>query len=494
MSRTLADVVSGGPKRRSMSLAIAAVLFGLAAHGAAAADPSTVVYSFAGDGTGAQPYGGMVQAADGYLYGTATTNSPDTGWGLMFRVKPDGSGYQVVHTFDGTTDGGTPRADLFVGKDGAIYGSSSTGGGNTQYGTLWRYTTSGQFTVLHTFTNSEGSYPGTPFVQDASGVLYNTAASGGSGGRGVVFSMQPDGSQYTPLHQFSGDASGGIPRGLALGSDGVLYGVTAAGGNTGEGVAFSVGTDGSGFKVLHSFDSSVGDGNNPQATIVQRPADGYFYGTTNGGGTGGYGTVFRVNAAGDFSTVLSFDSISNGAYPTAPLTVGKNGLLYGTAPYGGANGDGTLYELDPSGTVTGVISMTETALFPQAGLTKASNGLMYTTTYAGGIASSGALIQADPAAFPSPIATLPTETIYFDQLFPPMTIGSTVVGKKIKLHWVSQYANLCKASGSWSGVLKPEGNRLVSHDTPGDYVYTLTCANKNGSTTTSSTLHVTPAP
>jgi uncharacterized repeat protein (TIGR03803 family) len=492
VSRIHADVVLGRSKRRFAPLAVAAALFCIGAPGVALADPSTVVYSFAGDGTGAQPYGTMVQAGDGYLYGTATTNSPDNGWGLVFRVKPDGTGYQVVHSFDGSTDGGTPRADLFIGKDGAIYGSSSTGSGNAQYGTLWRVTTAGQFSLLRTFTNADGSYPGTPFVQDGNGVLYGTVASGGGGGRGVVFSMQPDGSQYLVLHQFSGDASGGIPRGIALGSDGVLYGVTAAGGNTGEGVAFAVGTDGNGFKVLHSFDSSVGDGNNPQANIVQLPSDGYLYGTTNGGGSGGYGTVFRFNAAGAFNTVLNFDSISNGAYPTAPLTVGKNGLLYGTAPFGGANDAGTLYEIKPDGTVVGVISTGDSAYIPQAGLTKASNGMLYTPTYAGGSFSSGAILQADPAAFPPPVATLPTETIYFDQLFPPMTTSTVTVGKTIKLHWVSQYAKACVASDSWTGKLRPEGNRYIKHDTVGDYVYTLTCYNKNGSTSTSSTLHVVP--
>jgi uncharacterized repeat protein (TIGR03803 family) len=370
-----------------------------------------------------------------------------------------------------------------------VHGSTSGGSGSAQYGALWRYSGSG-YEVLRVFGQADGAWPAAPLVQDAAGVLYGTAG-GGSGGRGVVFRMQPDGSQYAVLHTFSGDADGGIPRGITFGPDGRLYGVTAAGGTSDEGVVFALGTDGSGFQRLHAFSSAAGEGANPQAPLVLG-ADGALYGTTNGGGSGGYGTVFRIDAAGAFSTVLSFDYFTNGAYPTAPLVVGTAGRLFGSTPYGGAGDRGTLFQLQADGRVQGVIALDDSAHTVQAGLRPARDGMLYVPSYAGGTAGAGAIVRADPQAFPPPPALLPKVTIYFGQLNPPMTTNTAKVGQVMQLHWVGQHATSCTAGGAWSGRLRPEGIRYVRHMAPGDYAYTLTCRNTSGSATTTSTLHVVP--
>ena len=172
-----------GRARRIGRWAAAAVLAAGVAVPASAAAPVSVLYSFAGSGAGAQPYGGLVQAADGYLYGTTLSSAIDAGWGVLYRVKPDGSAYQVVHAFTGEADGGAPRAGPTLGQDGALYGSTSTGtDSGARYGTLWRYVPGGAFSTLHVFSNADGSYPGAALVQDSAGMLYGVTGSGGGGG------------------------------------------------------------------------------------------------------------------------------------------------------------------------------------------------------------------------------------------------------------------------------------------------------------------------
>lgn len=494
MSGHSAIRAAGASKRGWLALALAGVLIWGGAGSAAAAETTPqLVYSFTGAGGGARA-NAVVQAPDGYLYGTTTYSSGgEEGWGVFYRVKPDGSGYQALRNFSPATDGGLSMASPIVGQDGAIYGSNSEGTGNATWGTLWRYSSAGQFSVIVTFNMANGGYPASALVQDGAGTLYGAAGGGGAGGRGVVFSVQPDGSQMTVLHHFSGDAAGGIPRGIALGNDGRIYGAAAIGGDTGEGTVFSLARDGSDYKVLHAFNSSAGDGSNPQSAPVLLPSDGSLYGITNNGGSGGYGTVYKVTPGGQFTTVLSFDDASNGAFPTAALIVGANGSLYGSTPYGGPSRQyGTLFQMSPRGKVLGVVSLTESAYQPQVALARTPDGQMVTTTAAGGSSGNGAIVKVDPAAFPSPVKTLPTEQIYFNQIYPPLTTSQTKVGKRMQLHWVSEYANYCTASGPWSGRLAPEGIRYIKHDTPGEYVYTLTCTNANGSTTTNQTLYVTP--
>lgn len=498
MSRNIADVVLGGSKRRFTGLTLASLLaitsWGL--HGTAlAADPTTVIASMPGAEKGAQPYGAMVQAPDGYVYGTALTNSPDSGWGLVFRVKTNGSGYKVVHAFDGSTEGGSPRGDLMVGSDGSVYGNASTGQGAAQYGSLWKYVPGGKFKLLHVFNGSDGAYPGGALVQDSKGLLYGFAIGGGEFGRGAIFKMQPSGEKFTVIHSFAGDASGGNPHGLALGTDNLLYGVTSSGGNTGEGVAFKMARDGSGFQVLHSFDSTV-ESINPQASLVTNPADGYVYGTTNSNGAD-YGSVYRFNGAGNFQTVLKFDDITNGEFPTSPLVVGPNGHLYGSAPYGGPSRSyGTLIEIDPATSkLVGVVSLTDSAFAVQAGLTKGSDGMLYVPAYAGGANSAGAILKVDPAAFPAPILPKPAVQFYIDQINPPMTTSNTTPGKLMKLAWYSQYADSCAVTGTWdSGQVATEGTKTIRQTELGDYPYVLTCSNAQGSTSSTQVLHVLPKP
>src|SRR5262249_28545153 len=108
-----------------------------------------VIHPFAGAPEGNFPVGGLVQAADGWLYGTANGSGPH-GFGTLFRTDLSGN-LSVVHDFDGAADGAGPQADLLEGSDGALYGTAGALGANG-HGTAFRCTTSNSFTTLHAFS------------------------------------------------------------------------------------------------------------------------------------------------------------------------------------------------------------------------------------------------------------------------------------------------------------------------------------------------------
>jgi uncharacterized repeat protein (TIGR03803 family) len=222
-------------------------------------------------------------------------------------------------------------------------------GGTNGHGTLFKITPSGTLTTLYNFCSqsgcADGQFPGA-LVQGTDGNLYGTTGAGGaaacSGGCGTIFKITTTGT-LTTLHSF--DLTDGVDPdgGLIQGTDGNFYGTTYAGGANNNSNC-RVGTCGAVFKItpagtlatLHSFDYT--DGANPIAGLIQA-TDGNFYGTTGGGGNctnfgGGCGTVFKSTATGTLTTLHSFDK-TDGAFPTGRLVQDTNGTFYGTTFQGG---------------------------------------------------------------------------------------------------------------------------------------------------------------
>jgi uncharacterized repeat protein (TIGR03803 family) len=129
-------------------------------------------------------------------------------------------------------------------------------------------------------------------MQGTDGALYGTAAYGGSSGSGTVFKLNPDGTGFTVLQNFDNSTTGGYPNAVMQGTDGALYGTAAYGGSSGSGTVFKLNPDGTGFTILQNFDNST-TGGNPIAGLIQG-TDGALYGTTQGGGSSGFGTVFKL--------------------------------------------------------------------------------------------------------------------------------------------------------------------------------------------------------
>jgi len=201
------------------------------------------------------------------------------------------------------TDGASARAGLVQGGDGDFYGTTQ-GGGSAGDGIVYKVSTDGALTVLHSFEGADGSTPSAGLVLGGDGNFYGTTSTGGSNGYGVVFRMTPAGA-LTVLYSFGGTASDGVsPKsGLVQGADGAFYGTTTSGGSANDGTVFKITSEGA-LTILRSFGGS--DGANPAGALVQG-GDGNLYGTTEFGGTKGgygYGTVFKMTPAGELTVLL----------------------------------------------------------------------------------------------------------------------------------------------------------------------------------------------
>ena len=310
----------------------------------------TPLYSFTDGNDGAHPYSGLVQASDGNLYGT-TEDGGTNGDGVVFRITTNGLP-MPLYSFTGGHDGANPRGGLVQAGDGNLYGTTENGGTNFD-GTVFRITTNGALTPLHSFTDGhDGGFPEAGLVQASDGNLYGTTSEGGTNGYGVVFRMATNGA-LTPLYSFTNGGMGAYPdAALVQANDGNLYGTTQDGGTNNYGAIFRITTNGV-LTPLYSFTDGH-DGAFPESALVQAP-DGNFYGTTYEGGTNGYGDIFRITTNGILTPLYSFTDGRDGADPLAGLAL-ADGILYGTAAGGGTSHDGTVFALALSPPILNILS------------------------------------------------------------------------------------------------------------------------------------------
>ena len=383
----------------------------------------------------------LVRGSDDKLYGVAPGGG-DFGSGTVFKLSRDGSDFTVLHAFTtlppragpSNSDGMIPTG-LISGNDGKLYGTASRGGSNG-FGAIFKLNTDGSsFTNLHSFAASDGQNPQGGVIQGPDGMLYGTAQNGGANGSGTVFKVGPDGQNFTVLYGFTalidGTNSDGIQpySGLLLSGD-TLYGTARYGGPTGSirasdqlpigsGTLFSLKTNGTGFTVVHSFDTfsvehlfpTNKDGASPYSALILGK-DGKIYGTAPEAGVGGYGTIFSAGTDGSNYTVLyAFGTPLHtffGGYGLAPyggLVEGDDGKLYGAAYVGGYNA-GTVYRLNRDGSGLALLHsftrpdpVTDTNIDgfnPFATLLKGNDGKMYGVTSAGGANNSGTLFSFAP--------------------------------------------------------------------------------------------------
>jgi uncharacterized repeat protein (TIGR03803 family) len=328
------------------------------------------------------PLAGLIQGADGDFYGTTFLGSP---WsrGTVFRMNA--AGLVTTLTAFPATDAATPSAGLVQARDGNFYGTSQGGGSNFQ-GSVFKMDASGVVTLLHSFDEDSGlTYPSAELVDGRDGNLYGTTLFGGGDAlSGTVFKVDASGV-VTTLHAFSA-TDGSYPYGgLAEGFDGALYGTTAYGGTNNKGTIFKLSRRSRVVTTLHSFAGR--EGANPEATLVQG-GDGQLYGTTPYGGRDGGGTVFKFHRrTGAVTTLHSFGAFSRffGKNPQGGLAW-RDGYLYGTTAYGGVDDMGTVFRMQPgSGHLTLLHSFAGVdGATPQASLIRGSDGKLYGTTYAGG--------------------------------------------------------------------------------------------------------------
>ncbi|MGA2751333.1 MAG: choice-of-anchor tandem repeat GloVer-containing protein [Verrucomicrobiota bacterium] len=350
------------------------------------------LYSFSG-GDGANPEAALVQGADGNFYGTTVVGGTYDE-GTMFRVSAAGALATLYSFGTATNDGSDPEAALIQGSDGIFYGTTHDGGGNLDDGAVFSMTADGVLTNLLVYGIGNGGFQA-GVLQGPDGLLY-----GGTVG-GYVFGLTTNGGCTTLFSFARGE---GLAATLAVGTDGNLYGVTEGGGTNGDGSVFETSTSGT-LATLYSFKGGT-DGTSPAAPLIQG-GDGAFYGSAIKGGANGAGTVFRVTTNGAFSTLYSFGALTNwdgsaldGATPNG-LLLANDGYFYGTTQGGGYQADGTVFRMTPDGAFSTLVFFDWTnGANPAAALVQGSDGALYGTTVNGGANDSGTIFRLTvPPAF-----------------------------------------------------------------------------------------------
>jgi uncharacterized repeat protein (TIGR03803 family) len=306
----------------------------------------TVLYSFTGKADGGYPEASLILDSEGNLYGTTPYEGSGScpggiGCGVVFELNTNGVEV-VLHSFSGL-DGMYPFAGLIRDPLGNLYGTTQYGGTNGA-GTVFKIDASGVETVLYSFTaGSDGAQPLAGLVEDKAGNLYGTTSTGGAPpcNCGTVFKLDMSGNA-TVLHSFSW-TDGAYPlAALTLDRSGNLYGTSYYGGASGFGTVFELDTAGK-ETVLYSFTGGK-DGGYPRAPLL-RYQGGNLYSTTQIGGVYGYGTVFQLNAKRKERVLHSFTYLPDGQTPYAGLIQCAKNTLCGTTEFGGSSGNGVVFKI-----------------------------------------------------------------------------------------------------------------------------------------------------
>lgn len=294
--------------------------------------------------------------------------------GVVFELSPTSHGWKesVLHRFANNVSlGQNPVAGLVLDSMGNLYGTTADGGSTTcgSYGcgTAFKLSPVGggkwHKDVLHFFQGgSDGSDPLSTLVFDDAGNLYGTTCVGGANGNGTVFKLAPgSGGKWNEslLYSFQGfkNNDGNCPRaGVIFDGQGNLYGTTFYGGDYtcssyGCGVVFKLSPSGaSGWTETVLFAFHTTDGSNPQSTLTF-DAEGNLYGSAAPqNGTFSDGVVFKLSpgSKGWTERVLhQFGTGLDGTGPVGPLIFDSAGNIYGTTYAGGTDGSGIVFELSP---------------------------------------------------------------------------------------------------------------------------------------------------
>jgi uncharacterized repeat protein (TIGR03803 family) len=304
----------------------------------------TLLHRFKGNPDGAGPYAGVT----GTAYGT-TSAGGTSNMGTVYKLGTAEN--PVVHSFTGAPgDGAFPYAGLIQDANGNVYGTTSAGG-TSNNGVVFELSSSGTETILYNFSGgADGGAPYGGLLRTSKGIIYGTTSAGGdlTGncfplGCGVVFQLSGV-NKETVLYTFTGTPDGANPYGnLIPDPSGNLYGTTLSGGtgtdacSNGCGTVFELESSGT-EKVLYSFAGYPSDGASPYAGLI-RDSSGNLYGTTAYGGKAENGVVFKVSSAGVETVLYSFTGKTDGGVPRAPLIMDSAGNLYGTAYSGGVTGE-----------------------------------------------------------------------------------------------------------------------------------------------------------
>ncbi|MGB9253906.1 MAG: choice-of-anchor tandem repeat GloVer-containing protein [Candidatus Korobacteraceae bacterium] len=388
------------PRKRfcCANLCLAMLAASLVSASPAQAQTLTVIHSFSGP-DGANPVAGLSIDAKGRLYGTTQSGGHQSdscmqgGCGTVFRLTNQGGGWILnsLHDFNGPNDGSTPMARPVFAPNGLLYGTTDAGGAQfcegpgcgTAYSLrpgatacttalcAWQESIVYSFGGIEAICGGFGDWSASQIHQpqapgdvvigscpsfgdltfDSQGNIYGTVPCC----HGAVYELSPAGTP-TALYYFTGGADGDDPlSGVIFDQAGNLYGTTNGGGAHGCGTVYELSPNGGRWTetVLYSFQCGT-DGQNPIGGLIMDSASN-LYGTTNFGGANSGGTVFELSPSGGGSWTFqllyslaydgTFDFVIYG--PTGTLTMDASGSLYGTTFMDGAYSAGSVFKLTP---------------------------------------------------------------------------------------------------------------------------------------------------
>jgi uncharacterized repeat protein (TIGR03803 family) len=374
------------------------------------AEPFEPLYSFPASGeNGIRPQTSLVLASDGNFYGV-TSDGGAHGVGTLFKYSLS-EGFSVVHDFDPATTGEMyitrPTGQLLNIGDGYLYGTTFNGGTPPSgAGTVYRFDpATGNITVLYAISSAGNTTPqsGVALVSGEANVLHALCYDYSG-----IWRIPLDGSPRTVQSFLAGTPK---PTSIIRGSDGFLYGGTETGGPGQHGTLFRTNADGTGWTVLHECDTETGY--IPTGAMVER--DGYFYGVMGYGGPSNVrsvnGVVYRLSPAGDYEMLHAFNDFD---VPSGDIIFASDGRLYGVARnFGpGGNGSGGVYRIRTDGSGYDVVYRFDssengvqypTGREPVGGLTQGPDGYLYGTTYYGPKGSGGGIFRLKLNLPPPPI-------------------------------------------------------------------------------------------
>jgi uncharacterized repeat protein (TIGR03803 family) len=297
--------------------------------------------------------------------------------------------FTTLYNFTGGLDGSEPFAGVIQDPAGNLYGTTVFGGGD-DFGLVYEVNTAGTETVLYSFTGYDGLYPLAPVNRDKAGNIYGTTFSGGSSLDGAVFKINTVGNE-TVLNSFTYGSGGCEPsQGLVRDNAGNLYGTTLACGSSDYGTIFKVDRAGN-FTLLHSFT----DGGGPEYGHLTMDRSGNLYGVTLYGGA--YGVLYKLSKSGTLTVLHSFSGgTSDGCYPSGSVVQDKAGNFYGTTYQCGSSNDGTIWKVSKKGKETILHNFaggTSDGCNPYAGVARDSGGNLYGVAYGCGTYSYGTLFE-----------------------------------------------------------------------------------------------------
>ncbi|HXE51685.1 MAG TPA: choice-of-anchor tandem repeat GloVer-containing protein, partial [Tepidisphaeraceae bacterium] len=342
-----------------------------------------------GAGNGVNPAGVTVDA-DGNLFGT-TLHGGDVNDGTVFEIAAGSNTVTTLASFNGVT-GAVPTGGVTLDSAGNLWGTTQNGGPSDD-GTLFEIAKgSNSIDTLVAFNGSNGMYPQGTLTSDSSGNLYGTTEAGGAAGYGTVFEIAQGSGTFTTLASADGHSAVFPHGGVIADSSGNLYGSSSGGGVYGDGTVFEIAKGSGAITML----APLTNGLQPVGGVLLDAA-GDLYGTASSGGDNGGGTVFKLTrGATSLTTLASFSNTSDGSAQGA-LILDSAGNLYGATDNGGAYGDGTIFEL-PAGSnrlaARGIFHFTAgSGDVPNGNLAVDSAGNLYGGTRFGGASGEGTLFE-----------------------------------------------------------------------------------------------------